>query len=88
MPAKKLKPQQNNNLLSYLKSPAFLEVLKYLESQHPVRKGLPIGATMEQRAMYQIRSEEFERIVRWLTTLATESKLSTLESTYQNKETK
>lgn len=88
MPAKQPKPQQNSNLLAYLKSPAFLEILKYLEGQHPVRKGLPIGATMEQRAMYQIRSEEFERIVGWLRTLVTESKLSTLESTYQKEKSK
>lgn len=68
---------------AFLKSSLFKEILEEVRVQHhPSRTLLPLGATMEQRAQHQIRSEEFERLVSILGNLSTETAIKSVESTY------
>ena len=78
-PAKK----GNGGPNAVLQSDAFKGILTALDQIHPARQLLPVGATIEHRAMYQIRCEEFERIVRALRATVDKADINSLQSTYE-----
>lgn len=79
----------DGNKQAILQSGAFREIIGDVRRlHHPLNTLLPITATTEQRALQQIRCEEFEKIVRSLEILGRENAVASIESTYGVEEPK
>lgn len=79
----------DSNKQAILQSGAFKEILVDVRLSHsPLNTLLPWNATTEQRALYQIRCEEFEKIMRSLENFGGESRINKIESTYGTEEPK
>lgn len=57
--------------------------MEFLEKQHPLHKGIGVEATMEQRAFFQIKVQEYEQILTWLRSMQANQKLASLPSEYK-----
>lgn len=66
-----------------LKSEGFQDVIKLLEKDHPLHLGLDHTATIEQRANYQIKVQEYESVMIKLRAMSKTAQASTVESTYE-----
>lgn len=66
-----------------LKSEGFQEIISVLEANHPVHKGLAVEATLEQRALKQVRDEQYEQQLSYLRQLVSTSRSNSVESTYE-----
>jgi len=83
------KSEKNSiNLKLVLASDGFQEVIKFLESEHPMKRELVTSSTMEQRALYQIQCQEYERFLIKLRAMSTNARKESLVATYEpsNKE--
>lgn len=80
--------KQVTSLKFILASDGFGEVIKFLESEHPIKREIVTSSTMEQRALYQIQCQEYERILIKLRAMASNAKKESLVATYEpsNKE--
>lgn len=66
-----------------LRSEGFLQVIALLEADHPVKRGLEAAATIEHRALKQVRDQEYESILIKLRALASQARARDVESTYE-----
>lgn len=84
--AKKNPKQSNpsNQVFSILKTEEFRLVIKALEHEHPVHVGLPASASLEQRALHQCRTQEYESVLQKLIKWSVDAKASSIESTYES----
>lgn len=68
-----------------MKSGGFQEIIRYLESKHPMRKRLDHNASQECRALWQIQIQEYEDVLYMLRGMAVNAPLKEVESTYEEK---
>lgn len=80
---KQLQSALKDPLSSLLLSEGFRQLIQRLEYDHPVHKGLPPAATLEQRALKQCTDQEFESVLQKLKKWSVEAKTSSIESTYE-----
>lgn len=74
-----------NEVKKILSSDGFLEIIKSIRDKHPMKVGLAASATTEQRALYQIKCQEYEAICIMLEGMITSDKQNIpTESTYED----
>lgn len=59
------------------------DVIPFLEKSHPVHVGLDHNATIECRALYQVKCEQYENILNQLRQMDALSKKNKIENTYE-----